>query len=290
MGVDVASRTRRRAAMIGGGLAVAVLGVGGALALGAFDRKPPARDAAPTPLAKPDPSTLPSLAEKAPAPEPHLAAHDGVPADELAYRRETGEMHRGDAKPDDTRTAGILGTTALHGPVASLTGTGDLSSGFDDTNIDGGLMGDANDPDSGFGIRSGGGGTGRYGTIGRGGSGSGRGATHGHSAVPTVSIGQPSAAGDLDKAIIRRYVKRNISKISYCYEKQLLDKPGIKGTIATQFFIDAEGHVASATASGVDPDVASCVAGVIKTIEFPKPKGGGAVRVTYPFVFQPAGS
>jgi len=39
-------------------------------------------------------------------------------------------------------------------------------------------------------------------------------------------------------------------------------------------------------ASGVDPDVASCVAGVIKKIEFPKPKGGGNVQVNYPFVFR----
>ena len=65
-------------------------------------------------------------------------------------------------------------------------------------------------------------GTGRYGTIGHGsgtgsgyGVGGGRGGMRGRtSAVPTVSIGQPNAQGDLDKAIIRRYIKRNIQKIT----------------------------------------------------------------------------
>ena len=108
-------------------------------------------------------------------------------------------------------------------------------------------------------------------------------------AVPTVSIGQPSAQGDLDKAIIRRYIKRNIQKIQYCYEKELLAKPGLSGTVATQFFITPNGNVASASGSGVDPNVASCVASVIKAIEFPKPKGGGGVQVNYPFTFRPAG-
>ena len=108
-------------------------------------------------------------------------------------------------------------------------------------------------------------------------------------AVPTVSIGQPNAQGDLDKAIIRRYIKRNIQKITYCYEKQLLAKPGLSGTVNTQFFITPNGNVASSSGSGVDPNVASCVAGVIKDIEFPKPKGGTFVDVTYPFTFRPDG-
>jgi hypothetical protein len=213
---------------------------------------------------------------------------------------------------DAARTAGILGNTALvqGGAFASLTGTGDISSGFDDSNIYGGLLGnEAGEMNGGFGYgRSGFGpggggtgwgtiGTGRYGTIGHGsgtgsgyGVGGGRGGMRGRTAaVPTVSIGQPNAQGDLDKAIIRRYIKRNIQKITYCYEKQLLAKPGLSGTVSTQFFITPNGNVASSSGSGVDPEVANCVADVIKGIEFPKPKGGGGVQVNYPFTFRPAG-
>src|SRR5258706_7693673 len=108
-------------------------------------------------------------------------------------------------------------------------------------------------------------------------------------AVRTASVAQPTAAGDLDKPIIRRYIKRNIQKIQYCYEKQLLVKPSLKGTINAQFFITPNGNVAQSTAAGFDPEVASCVAAVINGIEFPKPRGGSGVQVNYPFTFRPAG-
>jgi len=214
---------------------------------------------------------------------------------------------------EEARNAGILGSTALSqgGQFASLTGTGDLSSGFDDANVYGGLLGnEAGEASGGFGYgRSGFGpggggtgwgtiGTGRYGTIGHGagtgegyGVGGGRGGMRGRTAaVPSVSIGQPSSTGDLDKAIIRRYIKRNLQKIQYCYEKQLLAKPTLSGTVASQFFITPNGTVASSTASGVDNEVSSCVADVIKNIEFPKPKGGGSVQVNYPFIFHQSGA
>jgi hypothetical protein len=214
---------------------------------------------------------------------------------------------------EEARNAGILGSTALSqgGAFASLTGTGDLSSGFDDANIYGGLLGnEAGEMSGGFGYgRSGFGpggggtgwgtiGTGRYGTIGHGsgtgegyGVGGGRGGMRGRTAaVPSVSIGQPSSSGDLDKAIIRRYIKRNLQKIQYCYEKQLLAKPTLSGTVSSQFFITPNGTVASSTASGVDGEVSSCVADVIKSIEFPKPKGGGSVQVNYPFIFHQSGN
>jgi hypothetical protein len=203
------------------------------------------------------------------------------------------------------RSAGILGAAAQTqgGAFASLTGTGDISSGFDDANIYGGLLGDDADDQngglgfgrSGFGSGSGGGGTGwgtigtgRYGTIGHGsnsgGVGGGRGGMRGRTAdVPSVKIGQPTATGDLDKAIIRRYVKRNIQKIQYCYEKELLAKPTLAGTVTVDFTIGSDGKVVKSKGAGI-PVVADCVAHVIQGIEFPKPKSP-TVTVTYPLIF-----
>ena len=103
---------------------------------------------------------------------------------------------------------------------------------------------------------------------------------------PVVVIGQPVAIGDLDKAIIRRYVKRNLEKIRYCYEKRLLAKPKLAGTVTTHFTITGAGTVTASTAEGLDNEVAACIADVVKEIEFPKTKGGGAVQVNYPFTFQ----
>jgi hypothetical protein len=108
------------------------------------------------------------------------------------------------------------------------------------------------------------------------------------SSVPQVRIGQPAVMGDLDKAIIRRYIKRNIQRITYCYERELLANPTLAGTVTTQFTIMPTGRVSNVTASGVSTAVARCVAGVLESIELPRPQGGGLVRVSYPFTFVPA--
>ncbi|HEX3764837.1 MAG TPA: AgmX/PglI C-terminal domain-containing protein [Kofleriaceae bacterium] len=100
-----------------------------------------------------------------------------------------------------------------------------------------------------------------------------------------VTIGQPSAKGDLDKAIIRRYIKRHIQQFRYCYERELLAAPKLAGTVTVRFQIDASGKVSAATATGL-AKVDECVAGTVQTIEFPKPPNGSSVDVTYPFVFQ----
>jgi hypothetical protein len=205
------------------------------------------------------------------------------------------------------RSAGVLGSAGSSGgSFQRITGNADISTGFDDTNIYGGLVGDsvndiAGPPGTGgFGFgREGVGpgdggsgwgtiGTGRYGTIGQGsgtgsgyGVGSGRGGMRGRSAsVPSATLGQPTVTGDgLDRAIVRRYLKRNIMKFTYCYEKQLLATPDIKGNVALVFAITGNGVVASASASGVHTEVANCIANVTKQIEFPRPQSGATFRI-----------
>jgi hypothetical protein len=188
-------------------------------------------------------------------------------------------------------SVGILGSTEQGGAFASLTGTGDLTSGLDDNNIYGGLIGnETGEMAGGFGFgKSGlgpdGGGTG-WGSIGTGRNGQhGGSGLKGQTAIPTVSLGQPSARGELDKAIIRRYIKRNLQRLQYCYEKQLLTVPRLAGTVTAKFTIGLDGKVTDSTASGIaNVDVHTCIASVIKAIEFPKPKTSEVV-VSYPFVF-----
>jgi outer membrane biosynthesis protein TonB len=174
------------------------------------------------------------------------------------------------------------------GAFASLTGTGDISSGFDDANIYGGLLGNEGGGGTGWGTI----GTGRYGTIGHG-SGTGHGGMRGRSAaVPTVSLGQPatSGKGTLDKAIIRRYIKRNIQKVQYCYEKELLSHATLAGKVTIAFTIEASGAVTpNAKVTGM-PEVEACLVQVIQGIAFPKPKNDASIDVKYPLEFRPAGS
>lgn len=140
-------------------------------------------------------------------------------------------------------------------------------------------------------------GTGSYGTIGYGSGvsysvgGHGYGIARGSAvAVPKVTLAMPMvAAGGLDRTVIRRYVKRHLNKISYCYEKELLRTPKLAGTIATQFTIGSDGRVLAVTASGLgNMDVETCIAAVIKTIEFPKAPGAGVVQINYPFTLRPS--
>lgn len=104
---------------------------------------------------------------------------------------------------------------------------------------------------------------------------------------PRLMIGQPYAQGDLPKAMIRKVIKRHSQELLTCFKRRLLDIPWLQGTIQTQFFITPNGTVATASANGVHPAVADCFAAVIKTIEFPKPRGGGGVQVNYPFALRP---
>ncbi len=217
-------------------------------------------------------------------------------------------------RDESARTAGILGVIRARqgGTFASLTATGDFSAGLDERDIQGGLIG--NEPGEmaggwGYGVSgtgAGGGGTGmgtigtgRYGTIGHGsgtgtgyGVGGGSGGMHGRVPKgPAVTIGNATATGDLDKNTIRRYVRQKLNQIEYCYQKQLVVKPTLQGTVNTQFTIDGSGRVIAVKASGMgEASVEDCVSDVIRSIQFPKPTGGGIVNVTsYPFTFRPAG-
>jgi hypothetical protein len=211
-------------------------------------------------------------------------------------------------------TAGIMGSVSLQdgAAFASLTGVSNLSSGFDDADVYGPLYGAEGEGHGYFGygrhgFELGGGcagagcgiigtepgygkiGTGRRGMNGWDGPGGGGPPGRRHIAdVPVAVLGQPTTAGDLDKAIIRRYIKQNLSKIQYCYEKQLLAKSGLDGTVMVNFFITNMGTVKASVGSGMDAEVANCVAYVIAAIEFPKPRGGGGVQVNYPFTFHAA--
>ena len=129
---------------------------------------------------------LPIGKESQTASAPMLEPEEKSKAEQGLYKMNKSAMDPQLARQqaiEQARNAGILGNVALTqgGAFASLTGTGDISSGFDDTNIYGGLLGnEAGEMNGGFGYgRSGFGpggggtgwgtiGTGRYGTIGHG--------------------------------------------------------------------------------------------------------------------------
>ncbi|MCA9550639.1 MAG: AgmX/PglI C-terminal domain-containing protein, partial [Myxococcales bacterium] len=62
----------------------------------------------------------------------------------------------------------------------------------------------------------------------------------------------------------------------------------LSGKISVYFTIAPTGSVANASVRETtmnDANVESCVEKVMRSLQFPKPRGGGIVVVTYPFVF-----
>ncbi|MDH4466782.1 MAG: AgmX/PglI C-terminal domain-containing protein [Bacteriovoracaceae bacterium] len=111
-----------------------------------------------------------------------------------------------------------------------------------------------------------------------------------HSAGGSGSFGpggSMSVSGNIDKDAVRRAIEKYMSKIRYCYERALLSKPSLSGSLKMEWSIQPGGR-----ASGVrvvqsalnDATLHGCVSGVITTIPFPSPKGGPA-QVNYPFSF-----
>jgi hypothetical protein len=231
---------------------------------------------------------------------------------QVAHTQDQAQLSRDEAI-QAAISAGILGSERMLSGVRTLSSNNDFASGFDTANMNGAINGADGGGAGGFGggvtgNDVGGGclqapcgtiGTGgRYNTIGTGpraGSrfglrDSGGPGGHGHEAV-LPHIGDPaiSNGSDYSKSIVRRYIRRHLNEIGYCYEKQLLAHPDLGGEILVKFLISPSGAVQSATGTGFDHEVASCLSGVIGSIEFPKPGDGAGVQVNYPFSFHPTG-
>jgi hypothetical protein len=209
------------------------------------------------------------------------------------------------------REAGVLGSSMLR-DISSLASDVDRTEGFDPESQWGAIAGGEGAGRGTFGMGVSGDGrgggclmppcgivmAGRYGTIPGGkfaGDGyklgtSGNGDMRKHIALAPV-FSPPTIHNDgLDKSIIKRHIRQRQSQISYCYEKELLARPGIAGEVKIHFLIGPAGNVQSSTGTGFDATVASCVAGVIGSIAFPATKSGSPVAVNYPFIFRTAGS
>lgn len=234
-------------------------------------------------------------------------------------KKEEGKVGKKDAKMDKAKgdkvqmqkqqldkeiaeNAGVLGALRDDSALDSVLGSTGLNA--DMMNGIGGLIGNKGTQigSGGLGARGsglGGGGTaeglGGLGTKGRGsgasgyGSGGGNFGSKGEGGIGTVG-GDPIILGALDKSLIDAVIKRNMSQIRYCYQRELTKNPALGGKITVKFVIAKDGTVSSATTKTTtmnNPAVESCINGRFMRFQFPEPKGGGIVIVSYPFIFSP---
>jgi hypothetical protein len=212
------------------------------------------------------------------------------------------EMNKQQVDKEIAEDAGVLGALRDGSELDNVFGTSGLSA--DITGGIGGLIGarGVQFGSGGLGSRGsglGGGGTadglGGLGTKGRGSGASGYGSGGGHfgqkgeGAIGAIG-GDPIILGALDKSLVDAVVRRNLNQIRYCYQRELTKSPALAGKIVIKFVIAKDGTVSSATtksSSMGSPAVENCINQRFMRFQFPAPKGGGIVFVTYPFIFAP---
>jgi hypothetical protein len=167
----------------------------------------------------------------------------------------------------DTRGNGGL---ALSGSGKGGGGTSDLSQGLSDK----------------------GRGMGRVGT-GLGAAGKGNGIIGGQARVAIRSGGPEEAVvmGSIDADAVEAALLAHKDEFRLCYEREInAENPALAGRVGTTFVIGSGGRVTEAGIASTtlkNANTERCILAVIKRIDFPIPRGGGVVQVSYPFKYSP---
>jgi len=107
--------------------------------------------------------------------------------------------------------------------------------------------------------------------------------------APVVYTGAYSVTGELDKETVRRYIQSKMNQIRWCYQQEVQKNPDLAGQVVFQWIITPTGKVIGVkvvSSSLGNAAVEECIASRIATWIFPSPKGGGTVKVSYPFIFR----
>lgn len=99
----------------------------------------------------------------------------------------------------------------------------------------------------------------------------------------TSTVIRPS----LHKEEVRQVIQRALPRFKRCYESALSRDANLAGTVALYSLIQPDGRVREAiiATNTVSAAVGRCVRAEMMRLEFPPPRGGGVVVITYPFVF-----
>jgi outer membrane biosynthesis protein TonB len=135
---------------------------------------------------------------------------------------------------------------------------------------------------------------GNIGTLGKGGGGDVKGVGGlALGGIGSASVGiveeETEIDGGLDRDVIAKVINAQIGEIRYCYERQLAASPDLYGKVVVKFSIDGSGTVSTQRVGLTtlkSAIVEGCILRRVASWQFPKPKGGTTVLVTYPFLFK----
>lgn len=99
----------------------------------------------------------------------------------------------------------------------------------------------------------------------------------------------PTSTGSLDPAEVLRVIRGNVPRVRACYQAELKNDPSFETKLTVRLVIGTNGAVsnASLTRPSGKQSLDVCVLGAMRHLRFPAPDGG-AVTVSYPFVFKSA--
>ncbi len=99
-------------------------------------------------------------------------------------------------------------------------------------------------------------------------------------------FGTPGIDGQLDAQGVATAVRATSSRLQRCFETRLETKPRIGGTLRVRLVINRRGGVTTATATGFDDELGTCVTSVFRDVRLPKTSDGGIGTVVVPISFQ----
>lgn len=108
--------------------------------------------------------------------------------------------------------------------------------------------------------------------------------------APESDVAGPDAreGPPLTRDEIRTVVRAKLPEVRACFEAGLATNPALGGRVLLRFTINAGGR-----AEGIrvvenpsdDADLGACLVEALAHWQFPRPRGGAAITVSYPFVF-----
>jgi TonB family protein len=108
----------------------------------------------------------------------------------------------------------------------------------------------------------------------------------------SLDMGGATVDEGLTREEVYAVIHKHMSEVRYCYESAMVRQPNVEGKLVVAFNIGPAGKVTKADAASSttgDPKLNDCVIRRLTGWQFPRPKGGVNVAISYPFIFKTLG-
>jgi len=109
--------------------------------------------------------------------------------------------------------------------------------------------------------------------------------------VDTSAVSPPVQVrhGALDPEKVRAFVTAHREDLRGCYERALVENPGLEGTVTLRIVVTGDGSVGTTSLQGStlrSVSLGRCLVQLVRTWRFPPPVDGKTAAVDYPLAFR----